>query len=260
MDIDRIFQGLGDLVRQNRAPTFCDALRDLLVPLFAAESVIVLIFENRRRPKSVYQWIPDRRLHAYFEASYFEFGYFMDPFYELAIAGFDDGGFRLRDIAPDRFFRSAYYRRYFQETRMVDELGYLARMNDKHVAHLSLGRSEGSPRYRQREVALAKSLAPVLTPLMTEHCRHRLSHGALAQSRRPQRPLKERLFYTKLPDGLRISAREAEVASLVIQGHSTVAIAMILEISPQTVKVHRRNVYRKLKISSQAELFALFSR
>ena len=33
---------------------------------------------------------------------------------------------------------------------------------------------------------------------------------------------------------------------------------MQLSISPGTVKIHRKNIYRKLKVSTQAELFAAF--
>jgi hypothetical protein len=35
-------------------------------------------------------------------------------------------------------------------------------------------------------------------------------------------------------------------------------VALSLDISPGTVKIHRKNIYRKLKVSSQAELFAAF--
>jgi hypothetical protein len=33
---------------------------------------------------------------------------------------------------------------------------------------------------------------------------------------------------------------------------------MQLSISPGTVKIHRKNIYRKMKVSTQAELFAAF--
>jgi DNA-binding CsgD family transcriptional regulator len=57
---------------------------------------------------------------------------------------------------------------------------------------------------------------------------------------------------------LSLTSREKQVVDLVLQGHSTESIARALRIVPGTVKVHRRNIYRKLKIKSQAGLFARF--
>lgn len=258
VELEAIFRRLGTLVTETRSPDFCETLQQLLVSLFDPQSVIVLLFENRRRPRVVSQWIPDDNLRWVFEGSYFTYGYFLDPFYERAMSGFEDGAFRLREIAPDRFFRSEYYRRYFRQTRMVDELGCLARMDEGRVAHLSIGRNKGAPKFRKKDEALLRMLAPVLMPLIIEYCNHNAGRQDVGQSKQPRRPLREQLLYTKLAGGKRISKRESEVASLVVQGHSTAAIGLILEVSPQTVKVHRRNIYRKLNISSQAELFAQF--
>ena len=57
-----------------------------------------------------------------------------------------------------------------------------------------------------------------------------------------------------------LTERETQVAVLLLAGHSTKSIAARLSISPETVKVHRRNLYEKLAVSSQAEIFALFMR
>ena len=46
--------------------------------------------------------------------------------------------------------------------------------------------------------------------------------------------------------------------TLILKGHSSYSIAATLGVSPNTVKVHRRQAYAKLNISSQAELFHLF--
>ena len=56
---------------------------------------------------------------------------------------------------------------------------------------------------------------------------------------------------------VRLSKRQAEVALLILRGHSSVSIGLRLGISPQTVKVFRKQLYRKCRISSQAELFNL---
>jgi len=55
-----------------------------------------------------------------------------------------------------------------------------------------------------------------------------------------------------------LTVREREVAQLILVGHSSNSISLNLEISLPTVKSHRRNIYSKLQISSQAELFSLF--
>jgi DNA-binding CsgD family transcriptional regulator len=57
---------------------------------------------------------------------------------------------------------------------------------------------------------------------------------------------------------LGLTEREAAIVDLVLQGHSSDSIAARLTIAAGTVKVHRRNVYRKLAISSQAELLAVY--
>jgi len=58
----------------------------------------------------------------------------------------------------------------------------------------------------------------------------------------------------------RLTQREIETARLILQGFSSKAIAQQLGISPETVKVHRRNVYHKLKVNGHGELFALVLR
>jgi DNA-binding NarL/FixJ family response regulator len=55
-----------------------------------------------------------------------------------------------------------------------------------------------------------------------------------------------------------LTDRETQVVQLFLHGHSTKSIAEKLCISPETVKLHRKNSYAKLDVSSQAELFYLF--
>ena len=57
---------------------------------------------------------------------------------------------------------------------------------------------------------------------------------------------------------LDLTAREAAIVELVLQGHSSEAVGRRLGIATGTVKVHRRNVYRKLGISSQTQLLSLY--
>ena len=54
-----------------------------------------------------------------------------------------------------------------------------------------------------------------------------------------------------------LSPREVEIADLLLLGCGSEAIALRLNISRHTVKDHRKQIFRKLGISSLAELFAL---
>jgi FixJ family two-component response regulator len=58
----------------------------------------------------------------------------------------------------------------------------------------------------------------------------------------------------------RLTARERQVAELVVQGRLTKQIASELGISEETVKVHRVRVNRKLEVDSVAALVRLFDR
>ncbi len=55
-----------------------------------------------------------------------------------------------------------------------------------------------------------------------------------------------------------LSKREREVINLILNGHSSEAISLILGISITTVKSHRKMSYHKMKISTQAELMSLY--
>ncbi|SPO54665.1 protein of unknown function [Pseudomonas sp. JV551A1] len=60
--------------------------------------------------------------------------------------------------------------------------------------------------------------------------------------------------------GEQLTVREQEVVGLMISGLGTKELARYLGISMQTVKVHRRNIYSKLGISTELQLCSLFLR
>ena len=83
------------------------------------------------------------------------------------------------------------------------------------------------------------------------------THTAFAESATDGRP--PSLWRASTPERS-LSAREAQVAELMLVGCSSEAIALRLDISRHTVKDHRKRIFRKLGIGSLAELFALHRR
>jgi 4-methylaminobutanoate oxidase (formaldehyde-forming) len=55
-----------------------------------------------------------------------------------------------------------------------------------------------------------------------------------------------------------LTPREFDVLQHILLGHSVKLIAQKLDIAVETVKVHRKHIYTKLGIGSQAEVFSLF--
>ena len=58
----------------------------------------------------------------------------------------------------------------------------------------------------------------------------------------------------------RLTAREHEIATLVVGGSSNKEIARDLEISPRTVEVHRSNIFKKLDVRNAVELALIFEK
>ena len=75
----------------------------------------------------------------------------------------------------------------------------------------------------------------------------------------PDRGIHERLTecFENFGDEV-LTQRERQITQLLLRGHSTKSVARELNIAPGTVMVHKRNLFSKLGITSQFELFSLF--
>lgn len=61
----------------------------------------------------------------------------------------------------------------------------------------------------------------------------------------------------ELADECRLTARESEILLLLGRGHTAGYVAELLTVAESTVRSHRKNIYRKLGVSSREELFKL---
>ena len=65
---------------------------------------------------------------------------------------------------------------------------------------------------------------------------------------------KQQTFIKLLAQGLSLTKRELEVFYLLAKGKKNREIAEAFHISPFTVKIHRANIYKKLKVNNKFAL------
>lgn len=211
------------------------------------QSTLVVWLSTSHRPIHLYDDLPEE-FAAETKTAWFEGAYLLDPFVGLFENKAPNGLYRLQDIAPDNFFDSEYYRSYYLQTGLTDEVGLLINLDNDHAILLSLGNRESVP----ADVAQLTDLQTAL-PVLSQLCRRQQSAGEGQINF--SAPL-DRAFRNFGKDHL--SKRECEVVQLILKGHSNKSIAQLLDISVDTVKVFNKRFHAKLEISSQAELFSLF--
>ena len=215
--------------------------------------ILLLMLDAGKRPLHIYDTIrtPFRiNLDLYLDGLYQ-----LDPFYTGFCKHARTCVQLIRDVAPDRFQLTEYYRRFYKNMELRDEMAIFVDLNDGRYLFFSVGRRRAEPRFRRRELAAMQRDLPVIAALC------RLHFGTASYSAERLRKLAggERLEFAleRFGENL-LTPREHEVAVYILKGHSSKSLAREIEVSPETVKIHRRNLYRKLGVSSQSELFVRF--
>lgn len=241
-------------------PQFPRLLRRLLHTQLPFSNMILVIYPQHSKPISLHAWLPNTRLHTHYQQHYLTHTYQLDPFYQISATPYRAGCYQLRDLAPDRFFQSEYYQSYYRGSTMVDEICLLAQLDNGNAIHMSMGRDLGLGRFTRAELNFLKNIELVLCALLKQYGESQLPSGPQTMPQKPE-ALEVRLqnHIDSLTDITPLTQREAQVAALVLKGHSSLSAGLVLNIALDTVKIHRKRVYRKLRVGSQAELFARLS-
>lgn len=235
---------LPELGRDGFPARLISGLRDL-VPV---DDATVIHYARGDLPSVIYRENPEARDSDSMER-FVAGAFLLDPFYRAAKEQRCFGLFRLRDLAPERFRESEYYRSWFRNCGFSDECGYIIEVGRDAFVNVALGRL-GRGRFSDTQEHLLRSIRPAIDALCQQHWEDDLSSG---DDLRRQLHLALDDFGSSL-----LTERETQVINLVLHGHSTKSVASRLGISVETVKLHRKHAYAKLEVSSQAELFYLF--
>jgi DNA-binding CsgD family transcriptional regulator len=205
-------------------------------------------------PRVLYHEIPQDAIKDQID-DYLDGPYREDPFYQASIDRPKSRIYRLSRVAAGRLEQSNYYRDYYAETGTVDEAVFVAVLSGGSVMHLSMMRLPQQGMFGDDEYQLLYSLAETVSALLRKHSE--FESFAIQNLIQPgidhQIDLAFRTFGSSL-----LSPREKDVLELMLRGYGTDVSAKRLSIARETLRRHRKSIYRKLDVSSQTDLFSLF--
>ena len=246
---ESLAQAIDAIGRAGFLPNLLDYLR-VDVPFVG---ILLLLLDERKRPFHIYDTI--RSPYRIDLDRYLDGVYQLDPFYKYFCKQRKSAALLIRNVAPDRFNQSEYYRRYYRNIELLDEMALFTDLGNGRFLFFSLSRRDGDTRFRRNELKSAERDLPVVAAL----CRQHFGDASYNQENLTGNIDDERLEFTLERFGEHeLTPREHEVAVCILKGHSSKSMAREIDISPETVKIHRRNLYRKLGISTQSELFLKF--
>lgn len=188
-------------------------------------------------------------------------GYLLDPFYVACMNHHPAGLWRMSDLAPDSFFSSGFA--ISQDVHPcvssthgthIEEIGYIVPLQEQTAIVFSLMKADNRGCFAAAEIQRLNDLLPIISSTLELHWRTCLS------DRNAPPTSQENMLEDAFVDILQGQLTDAQryIAKLILLGHSNASISRVLGISEGTVKVHKHNIYQRLQISSNSDLFRLF--
>jgi DNA-binding CsgD family transcriptional regulator len=214
----------------------------------------VWLYHRELPPRVLYHELPRDAIKTQIE-DYLEGPYREDPFFQASINRPKNRVYLLSQMTTGRLEKSRYYQEYYAHTGTVDEAIFLAKLANGNVLNLSMKRRSDQGPFSDDEYQLLYSLADPVSELLAVHSR--FDSFAVANLIQPNIDHQIDTAFRTFGSSM-LSPREKSVLELMLRGYGTDTTASRLGIARETVRRHRKSIYRKLDVSSQTDLFALF--
>lgn len=247
---------LADTIRSIGRESFHECMRAFMRLYLDFDNIVVIKFDQCKIPIVIFKDISGPDVFRLIDKDYLTGAYLLDPVYHYHLEGKPSGIFRLLDIAPDQFKRSRYYEWYYGRIGIIDEISIIAKVSDNTTITISMGKdSSTNELFSQKNYHSLNEIKHVFIELIMKHYTESYNSTAFLVGKSTLSDELSILVTNKLH--INLSKRQAEVALMILRGHSSSSIGLNLDISSQTVKVFRKQLYKKCNISSQAELFSI---
>ena len=244
-------QHLEKLIPAAGSDRFPRMLVDMLQALVTCQDATIVLYPETGLPIIEYFQVPQQGGRSTLD-NFVRGAFLLDPYYLAATREGQFGVFRLRDLSPQGFRDSEYYKTWYRNCGYQDECGYLLPVGAASFVNIALGKTKARARFTRRELQILEDILPTVQVLCQSHWGD-LAGPATGINFRARLNTALECFGSSL-----LTDREGQVINLVLHGHSTRNVAEKLSISVETVKLHRKHAYAKLEVRSQAELFYLF--
>lgn len=198
-------------------------------------------------------------------SNYINSTYVLNPTYTAYCNGLKSGVYRLREQSSGDRVNSYHYQTLKINRILGEELEYITEgwphnmeeifiaisLPADEMAEISLLRARSKVGFVDTEITLLESHLPLIEAVYRQYWIKARCYASIDNSEPPIDYLLKTVFEDRL------SCRESQVAVLALKGRSGQDIADELGISITTVKTHRKNLYLKLGITTQTEMFSL---
>jgi DNA-binding CsgD family transcriptional regulator len=252
---------VGDMVARHGKPELPATLVEALRLIISFDHAAVFGYPPERRPVFLFDSFRSDEQRSSV-TPYLRGTYLSDPFFEACQRAVAPGLYRMEQLLPDHVRNASGVHLGYVSPCVSDkpgvlseEIGIFAATHNGAYLVLSLMRDAERPPFSETEMDVLREIEPLVRHLLASHWpRLGVAESEFSES---SARLADRIEVEVESFGSgTLTAREAEVVRLLLRGRSSGAIAEALGISAATVKIHRRNIYAKLNIASQGELFA----
>lgn len=142
----------------------------------------------------------------------------------------------------------------------VDEFCFHCNLAADTKLRMCLGRNQQLGKFSADERQFIADVSMIFSSLLVQYGDYQLD-SAKQPAAEEVASLETQLqsYSTNQAELTPLTEREAQVTAMVLKGHTSLSAGLVLGIATETVKIHRKRIYKKLQVGTQAELFARLS-
>lgn len=246
------------------AGSFFPKIIDLMEQYIPFEGLIVFLYSKDSAPTSLGSFGSALEMQTGID-NYLKYTYVLNPVYRAYQDNAAAGAYVISDLKRVEYNENAAksdlhvridhketigYRTPGWHKEMTDVVGLIHLPDDKMIEFDFITTQRGEQTKKCFEGL--NNIYPVLSSVLLKHFEFAAQDFDTSDANPSLESRFQEFGRSMLTD------REQLVTKMILTGHSSNSIGLNLGISLPTVKTHRRNIYVKLEISSQAELFNLF--